>query len=446
MHAYMTPRVIGLPWESGVTIRRKHSCREGRSGIGEVSLSLHHDPFSVFTAKLRLSNHHIGSNLLHWDALGHHVFEGGIMSSQIWIICFIRFLDRLVEGPFKNGEFLLALPVFPSYPPKTPPDTWHLIHSWASPCQAGILSEKPLLEPKVLLVAPIAPGVPEAMYPSRTGAFWHRPGCLLSEGQSWEFAAKAVGSPEELNRLLPQVARPPHQLQSSGAHSTVICVFVCWSPENEIITNTCNKIDRMPHPELSFTKTVIPCGSLSSATNAKPLGLCIFTRSQETIVQMWGSQARERLWPCCLESSQCWPTLLPRLRPEAAGVLVWRRMFRAKTTRRVYCLARKQWLQSKWHATLQHVHQLSLGVSHCPSREPTARANCCPFLVSRCLPRPPPCAMQISRTDESNDPRSPSKSPAKMSHEWKLQLKHAKYSIYIYIYIYYIYIYLCSHI
>ena len=103
---------------------------------------------------------------------------------------------------------------------------------------------------------------------------------------------------------------------------------------------------------------------------------------------------------------------------------------------RVYCLARKPWLQSKWHATLQHVHQLSLGVSHCPSREPTARANCCPFLVSRCLSRPPPCAMQISRTDESNDPRSPSKSPAKMSHEWKLQLKHAKYNIYIYIFMF----------
>ena len=86
---------------------------------------------------------------------------------------------------------------------------------------------------------------------------------------------------------------------------------------------------------------------------------------------MWCSQARERLWPCGLESSQCWPTLLPRVRPEAAGVLVLRRMLRAKTICRVYCLARKPRLQSKWHAALQHVHQLSLGVSNCPSRKPT---------------------------------------------------------------------------
>ena len=63
--------------------------------------------------------------------------------------------------------------------------------------------------------------------------------------------------------------------------------------------------------------------------------------------------------------------LLPRLRPEAAGVLVLRRMFRAKTTRRVYGLARKPRLQSRWHAVLQHVHQFSLGVSNCPSRERT---------------------------------------------------------------------------
>ena len=55
----------------------------------------------------------------------------------------------------------------------------------------------------------------------------------------------------------------------------------------------------------------------------------------------------------------------------SCGVLVLRRMFRAKTTRRVYGLARKPRLQSKWHAVLQHVHQFSLGVSNCPSRERT---------------------------------------------------------------------------
>ena len=63
-----------------------------------------------------------------------------------------------------------------------------------------LLSEKQLLEPEELLVAPIAPGVPEAICLSGTEAFWHRPGYLLFEGQSWESVAKAVGSPEELNR------------------------------------------------------------------------------------------------------------------------------------------------------------------------------------------------------------------------------------------------------
>ena len=99
---------------------------------------------------------------------------------------------------------------------------------------------------------------------------------------------------------------------------------------------------------------------------------CLFDmRSQEAMFQMRGSQGRERLWPCCLESSPCWPTLLPQVRPEAAGVLVLRRMFRAEATRRVYGLARKPRLQSRWHAVLQHVHQFSLGVSNCPSRERT---------------------------------------------------------------------------
>ena len=60
-------------------------------------------------------------------------------------------------------------------------------------------------------------------------------------------------------------------------------------------------------------------------------------RSQETMFQMWGSQARERLWPCRLESSQCWPTLL-RLRRKAAGVLlVLRATLKTKATGRVYC-------------------------------------------------------------------------------------------------------------
>ena len=51
-----------------------------------------------------------------------------------------------------------------------------------------------------------------------------------------------------------------------------------------------------------------------------------------------------------------------------------RRMLRAKTARRVYGLARKPRCQSKWQAVLQHVHQLSLGVSNCPSRKQTVDA------------------------------------------------------------------------
>ena len=116
---------------------------------------------------------------------------------------------------------------------------------------------------------------------------------------------------------------------------------------------------------------------LSGAASAPTMQLLPRTdmRNQKALRPMRSCEAGGRFWGSRVEGPKCSETLLSNMRSEAARSLGVQLLRGTQASCRILCVAGHAVACTGWHATMQHVRVIGVGLSRRSQSEPT-RAAC----------------------------------------------------------------------
>ena len=116
----------------------------------------------------------------------------------------------------------------------------------------------------------------------------------------------------------------------------------------------------------------------ASATTMQLLPRVFDMRNQEALRPMRSREVGGRLWRSSVEGAKCRETVLSNMHNQDARPLDVQPLRGTKTSCRILCVAGRARACTGWHATMQHVRVISVGLSGRSQSEPTRAAFAAP--------------------------------------------------------------------
>ena len=142
-----------------------------------------------------------------------------------------------------------------------------------------------------------------------------------------------------------------------------------------------NVVCNMALPHVLLPTSLRARDEFSGQASAKTVQLVprVFDmRNEKALRPMRSREVGGRLWRSSVEGATCRETVLSNMRSQDARPLDVQPLRRTKTARRILCLAREAHVGARWHAMLQHVRVVNVGLSCRHTSESTRAAFAAP--------------------------------------------------------------------